>query len=238
VTEGAKPWTLRTTTLNKLLFFNILLLTAVLASCHSSAPDGDRPRVFYDPATRRLSRVEFDLNKDGKNDTVGYMDGTRIKRVELDTDQNGRVDRWDFYKPDGSLDHIGWATGAAGIMDSEAFYSPQRALDRIEISTKHDGRFDRTEFYRDNILIRSQDDTNGDGRPDKWDDYAPYPNHARGEPAYRITATAFDDTGSGRPDRRFVWAADGTVARVEVDPGATGHWAAQVPAASHMSAHK
>jgi hypothetical protein len=224
--------------LNKHLFVSVLLLAAVVASCHSSPPAGDRPRAFYDPATRRLSRLEFDLNKDGKNDTVSYMEGTRINRVELDVDQNGRVDRWDFYTPDGSLDHIGWATGAAGTMDSEAFYSPQGALDRIEVSTKHDGRFDRTEFYRDNVLIRSQDDTNGDGRPDKWDDYAPYPNHQRGEPAYRITVTGFDDTGAGRPDRRFVWAADGTVARVERDPGATGHWAPQAAAAPHLSAHK
>jgi hypothetical protein len=89
---------------------------------------------------------------------------------------------------------------------------------------------------RDNV-IRSRDDANGDGRPDKWDD-APYPNHQRGEPAYRITVTGFDDTGAGRPDRRFVWAADGTVARVERDPGATGHWAAQAAAAPHLSAHK
>ena len=182
--------------------------------------------------------MEFDLNKDGKNDTVSYMDGTRIKRVELDLNQDGRIDRWDFYKPDGSLDHIGWAGPLTGTIDSEAFYSPQGQLDRIDISTRHDGHFDRTEFYRDNVLIRSQDDTNGDGRPDKWDDYAPYPNHRPGEPAYRITATAFDDTGSGRPERRFVWAADGTVARVELDPAATGQWMAQAPASLHMTAHK
>jgi len=86
--------------------------------------------------------------------------------------------------------------------------------------------------------MRSQDDTNGDGPLDKWDDYAPSPNHRRGEPAYRITVTAFDDTGSGRPDRRFLWAADGTVARVERDAAATGHRDPQAPAAPHLSAHK
>jgi hypothetical protein len=166
------------------------------------------------------------------------MDGARIRRVELDLDENGKVDRWDFYRPDGALEKIGLASGSTGVMDSQAFYTPTGELQRIEISTKHDGRFDRVEFYQQNMLVRSQDDTNGDGRPDKWDEYTPYPNHRPGEPAFRITATAFDDIGSGHAERRFIWASDGTVARVESDPAGTGHWQSAAPVLARVSDHK
>jgi hypothetical protein len=210
---------------------------ALCTGC-SAKPAGDEPRATYDSATGRLSRIVFDANKNGKNDTVSYMDGARIVRIELDLDENGKVERWDLYRPDGTLDRVGLASRNDGVMDSQAFYSPAGALERIEISTKRDGRFDRTEFYENNVLVRGQDDTNGDGRPDKWDDYSPRPNHAVGEPAYAITATAFDDTGSGRPERRFVYAANGTVARVEFDRGATSNWKTESATVPPLSARK
>jgi len=204
-------------------FYLSVLMLIVAAGC-SAPPSGDQPRADYNAVTGRLSRLVFDLNKDGKNDAVSYMDGTRILRVELDLTGNGKVDRWDLYGPDGRLEKVGFASRDDGVMDSQAFYSSTGELQRIEISTKRDGRFDRTEFYEHNILIRSQDDTNGDGRPDKWDDYAPRPNHARGEPAYGIIATEFDDSRSGHPERRFVYGANGQVARVEIDPAGSGDW--------------
>jgi hypothetical protein len=39
------------------------------AAC-TKKPAGDQPRADYDPKTRRLERIVFDLNKNGKNDTV------------------------------------------------------------------------------------------------------------------------------------------------------------------------
>jgi hypothetical protein len=214
----------------------LLGLALIVTSACSRKPAGDRPVADYDPSTGRLRRIVFDANKNGKNDAVSYMDGTRIIRVELDLDENGKVERWDFYKSDGTLDKVGLASRNDGVMDSQAYYTVSGVLARIEVSTKRDGRFDRTEFYEHNVLVRSQDDTDGDGRPDKWDDYAPRPNHAAGEPAYTITATAFDDSRSGRPERRFVYAPNGTVARVEFDPDASGQWRPRQPAASAVRA--
>jgi len=206
----------------------LLVAVCFVVGC-SKAPAGDRPKAEYDKSTGHLSRIEFDANKNGKNDTVSYMDGTRIIRIELDLDENGKVERWDFYRPDGKLDKVGLASRNDGVMDSQAFYTAAGELQRIEISTKRDGRFDRTEFYDHNVLVRGQDDTNGDGKPDKWDEYTPRPNHAAGEPAYAITATSFDDSGSGRPERRFVYGPKGTIARVEIDPDGTGNWRLRIP---------
>jgi hypothetical protein len=226
---------LRLITANSLIYSALAALT-LLAAC-SKNPAGDQPRADYDPATGRLRRITLDANKNGRNDTVSYMDGTRVLRIELDLDENGKVERWDFYRPDGKLEKVGLASRNDSVLDSQAFYAPGGALERIEISTERDGRFDRTEFYEHNVLIRSQDDTNGDGRPDKWDDYVPRPNHAASEPAYAITATAFDDTGSGHPERRFVYASNGTVGRVEIDPQGTGDWQVRpVPSVALASA--
>jgi hypothetical protein len=221
VTDGAKLYPTVPKLDSKVLI--LLVLYTTVAACTRKAP-GDSPRAEYDPRTGRLSRLSFDLNKNGKNDSVSYMDGTRILRVELDLDENGKTERWDFYKPDGALDKVGFASKDDGVMDSEAFYTADGQLQRIEISTKRNGRFDRVEFYERNVLTQSQDDTNGDGKPDKWDFYTPRREHAAGEPAYAITATEFDDSKSGHPERRFTYAANGAVARVDVDPQGTGAW--------------
>ena len=204
------------------VFMSVLAL-GVAGAC-SRTPAGDRPVADYDPTTGHLRRIVLDANKNGKNDTVSFMDGTRIIRVELDLDENGKVERWDFYGPDGKLEKVGFASRNDGVMDSQAFYEPAGVLQRIEVSTRRDGRFDRTEFYEDKVLVRSQDDANGDGRPDKWDYYTPRPDHGPGEPAYAISVTAFDDSGSGRPERRFVYGPNGTIAKVEFDRDGTGDW--------------
>lgn len=199
------------------------LAVALLTAC-SPGPSGDRPRAEYDTTTGHLSKIELDANKNGTNDTVSYMDGTRVIRIELDLDENGKVERWDFYGPDGKLQKVGLASRNDGLMDSQAFYEPGGATQRIEISTRRDSRFDRTEYYEHDVLVRSDEDSNGDGRPDKWDHYAPRPNHAAGEPAYAISSTEFDDSGSGRPERRFIYGPGGRIARVEFDDEGTGNW--------------
>ena len=107
-------------------------------------------------------------------------------------------------------------------MDGEAIYTDAGVLTEIRISTKRDGRYDRTEFYEQGVLVRSADDTGGDGKPDKWDTYEPDPNPAPGAPPYAITSTAIDDRGAGRPTRRFIYGENGTIARVEVDRSGKG----------------
>ena len=176
----------------------------------------------YDGETGRLRTLETDANRNGRIDTVSYMDGARILRIELDLDENGHVERWDFYDAAGQLEKVGLSRSNDGVMDAVAFYDPAGVLRRMEISTGRDGRFDRVELYEHGVLTSSADDTNGDGRPDKWDSYRVVPAWP-GQPAgYTITATAFDDTGSGRPERRFVYGDRGAIARVEIDPEGDG----------------
>jgi hypothetical protein len=197
------------------------LLASLAASC--SSPAASRPEATYNPETGRLQTLTADANKNGKHDTVSYMDGTRIIRIELDLDENGKVERWDFYQPSGELEKVGFSRGNDGVMDAVAFYETGGVLVRMEISTKADGRFDRVEFYERGGLVRSEDDTNGDGRPDKWDAYRRLPAPET-EPAYAVVSTTFDDSGAGRPDRRFIYGPGGSIERVEVDPDGDGRF--------------
>jgi hypothetical protein len=200
-----------------------LTVATALAAC--SRPSGDQPRPVYDPGTGRLAQLAYDANKNGKNDAVAYMDGTRLLHIDLDLDENGKVERWDFYGPNQALEKVGLSRLNDGVMDAEAFYDPPGTLRRMLISTARDGRFDRVEFYDHGVLARAEEDGNHDGRPDKWETYRSQAIAGANEPAYAITSSAFDDTGSGRPERRFIYGPRGTIARVEIDPDGDGVFA-------------
>lgn len=205
---------------------SILILGAALNGC-SRAADHNPPRTEYDPATGRLRRLEYDSTGNGRHDAVSIMDGARLLRIELDLDENGKVDRWDFYGPDRQLQMVGFSSGNDGIMDSKAFYAADGSLLRIELSTRRDGHFNRVEFYASGVLVRSEEDTNFDGRPDKWETYRPNRNPSAGDPPYTIESVAFDDTGRGTPQRRFFYGPRGDVIRVEIDPDGDGRFVTQ-----------
>jgi hypothetical protein len=200
------------------------ILAGLVIGC-SPTPTGEQPRAEYDWTRGRLKALTYDANRNGKNDAVSHMDGTRVIRIDLDLDENGKVERWDFYRPDQKLEKVGLSRLNDGVMDAQAFYDREGLLARIEVSMRRDGRFDRLEFYDRGVLTRADEDTNRDGRPDKWETYRREPNAGPNEPAYAITSTAFDESGSGRPERRLVFGPRGTIARVEVDPDGDGAFA-------------
>jgi hypothetical protein len=198
----------------------LLVLGLLAAGC--SRPSAPQATPEYDQTTGRLKTLTFDANGNGRNDSVTYMDGAVALRTELDTDENGKVDRWDFYSADHSVDRVGFSRLNDGVMDAQAFYAPDGTLLRMELSSARDGRFDRVEYYENGLLTRSTEDTNGDNRPDKWDTFRVVSRGAGEEPQYAVATTAFDDAASGHPTRRFTYAADGSIAAVEIDPGGTG----------------
>jgi hypothetical protein len=179
------------------------------------AADADRPIAEYND-TGRLQRLTFDSDSDGRNDAVGLMDGTRIKVIQIDSNHNGLVDRWDFYNAEGGLEKVGFSQRDDGVMDAVAFYAGDGVLLRREVSTRHDGRFDRREFYDGGVLAQVEEDTNGDGRIDKWETYHPNAGGGAGEPPSILAEATFDDTFAGRPTRRLEYRPDGSVTQVVV----------------------
>ena len=116
------------------------------------------------------------------------------------------------------------ASPACTTASSTRWRSTRRTatLSTSRISTRGDGLFNRVEFYQSGSLARVEEDTNGDGRTDKWETYAADPHGTPGEPGPIISAS-FDDAFRGTPTRRLVYRPDGSgVLRVEEDPDGDG----------------
>lgn len=201
----------------------VVVLSGVLAGCSQAAPPAhETPAVKYDPVTGRLKELAFDATKNGRNDSVGFMDGTLVQRIEVDEDEDGKVDRWEFYGANRRLERVGLSRQHNGVLDAMAFYGEEGDVARIEVSTRGDALFNRVEFYQSGSLARVEEDTNGDGRVDKWETYAVDPRGAPGQSRPIVTAS-FDDAFRGMPTRRLVYRPDGSgILRVEVDPDGDG----------------
>jgi len=145
----------------------------------------------------RLTRIDRDADGNGVIDTWGYMDGVRVLRVEVDEDGDGRVDRWEYHAD---------SAPAPGSQDAD------NTIERIERATRHDGTVNRREFFERGVLARVEEDTDADGRIDKWETY----RHGA------LATVAIDTQHRGTPDRRLIYADDGSFLRVEAEPAAAG----------------
>lgn len=185
---------------------------AVLALVHAAgcsepaaAPAGGRIHPAYDKATGRLRELAYDSDGNGRIDTWTEMDGTRPVRSRIDRNEDGRIDRWEEYGDGGALVRVGFSRADTGVADAWAFAGPGGRVERIEISSAADQtRIDRWEYYGaapdggmpgPGALERAEEDTTGDGRPDRWETYD------RGE----LRTVAFDENGDGIADRRLVY---------------------------------
>jgi hypothetical protein len=191
----------------------LLSFSFTMNSC--GAPSADRKDItpVYDPDTGRLKQLKYDSDGDGKVDTVSFMDAAKVLRIELDKDEDGKVERWEYYGADQKLEKVGFSRSNDGVEDAWSFAGPDGKITRIEISTRRDGKVSRIEHYQNEQPSSAEEDTDGDGTMDKWESFD----------GGRLTSVAFDSSHRGTPDRRLVYAADGTV-KVEVDPAGGGRW--------------
>jgi hypothetical protein len=163
-------------------------LSLLTAACNPTPPEQPVTAV-YDPASGKLSQLTVNSIKDGKPNVFSYMNGSKIVRIEIDDNEDGKIDRWEYYGPDQKLERVGLSRSDDGKQDSWAYRSADGSVERIEISTKRDATANRTEFYEKGALARAEEDTNGDGRIDKWEEYE----------AGELVSASFDTTGSGKP---------------------------------------
>ena len=66
----------------------------------------------------RLKQLFYDRNKNGRVDTVAFMDGARFVRIEIDSDEDGVVDRWEYYGADQKLEKVGISKANDGQPDT------------------------------------------------------------------------------------------------------------------------
>jgi hypothetical protein len=180
------------------------LVIAALAGSWACGDPGAPPKAEYDPRTGHLQRLSADINHDGRRDAVAVLDGTRIDRIELDLDENGKVERWDYYNGLRQVQSVGFSRLDDGVLDARAFYGANGQVARIEVSTRRDGLFNRVEFYEDGRLTHATEDSNGDGRVDRWETYQPNPHAGRNEPPYALTSLDVEDAAATTPSRRHI----------------------------------
>jgi len=172
----------------------------------------------YDKTTGKLTLLKYDSDGDGKVDTWSYMDGARVMRIEVDEDDDGKIDRWEYYDRNQKLEKMGTSRAHDGRTDAWSYFAVDGSLARIDVAPAHDGRTTRVEHYLNGLLVSAEEDTNGDGKIDKWETYD-------GE---HLASVAFDTAYRGTPDRRLIYGHNGA-ARLEVDPKGTGRFVAATP---------
>jgi hypothetical protein len=201
----------------------VLVGVLFCGACQPQAESSKRIQPVYDQTTGKLQLLKYDANGNGTTDTWSYMDGARVVRIEVDSDEDGKIDRWEYYGRDELLEKIGFSRLGDGKEDAWKFPSPGGAADRIGISTRRDGKITRTEHYNGDRLVSAEEDVDEDGKIDKWETY-------EGD---HLASVAFDTLHRGTPDRRMVYGLNGS-AKLEVDPAGDGHFS---PVNESQAAH-
>lgn len=186
----------------------LLLAATLLAGC------SDPTHVFgvYAHDTRALVRLDYDFNADGVIDVRTYMRDGRPVRLEGDSDNDGLIDRWEYYSADGRLVRVGSSSRGDGREDTWARPDGDEVV--IEISSRRDNTIDRRERRRNGVLWRVELDTNGDGLPDAWQQF---------ENGAIVALLLDEDKRHGRPTRRLVYGG-GAAATIETDPDGDGRF--------------
>jgi hypothetical protein len=122
-----------------------VVLAAAFGACRDGRANAAIQATYDDTGYLRILTV--DSNGNGKPDTWSHMDGSRIARIEIDADEDGAIDRWEYYDSNQQLEKVGTAR-------------------------KPDGKVARSEFYEGGVLARAEEDTDGNGIADKWEAYA------------------------------------------------------------------
>lgn len=190
----------------------VLAATITAAGCDSAR---NAPTPSYDPVSRRLLRLDSDLTGDGVIDQRTYMDGNRPLRSEIDTDGDGRVDRWEYLGGRAELLVVGTSSRTDGVEDMWTGAANPSGERRVDISRRRDRVIDRREIYLDDRLTRAEEDTNGDGIPDKWEAFD----------GGVLRQVALDTRlSAGRADRRLLYDAQGRFISLEADPDGDGQF--------------
>ena len=195
------------------MYLRVIIRSSILASAVcliGCAADQGKMTAVYDPSTRDLIRLDYDVNNDGRVDVRTFMANGRPVRLEGDQDGDGRLDRWEYYDQQERLIKLGTSTERDGIEDTWLYQAGDTK--RVETATARDGVVDRWEFYQGSRLTRVEMDTNKDGRVDHWEHYV----------GGKLTSVQMDDPEHpGRPVRRLLYGT-GDAPTIETDEDGDG----------------
>jgi len=177
----------------------IVLACVVSAGCQRRS-ENRRIEPVYDQKTGKLQLLKYDSNGNGVIDTWSYMDGARAVRIDIDVDEDGKIERWEYYGASQKLERVGFSRAKDGKEDAWSYPGAAGAIERIETSTRRDGKVSRVEHFKSDRLVAAEEDSDQDGKTDKWETYD-------GE---RLASVAFDTQHRGTADRRLIYGSNGT----------------------------
>lgn len=207
----------------------VLLLIAA-ASC-SNDPAAARVKATtqasYDLQTGKLAEITYDQNKNGRIDTWTRMNGSLPLSSRLDTNEDGKLDRWETYGPDGKLTKVDFERAGSvftGQPNATAFIAADGSIERVEyFEPAADGKRDvmLREFYTPaKVLVRTEEDSDGDGLMDLFQSFA----------GGVLRTTEFDEKKplDGKPDRRMTHSPGGGLLSIETEPDGKGGYLKKV----------
>ena len=209
----------------------VLSIMLIVGTSACANPEAERlkatTRPSYDNATGRLTELTFDSNRNRTIDTWIAMNGSRPLSSRIDHDEDGRIDRWEYYDQHGKLKKVGFSRSRGVKPDAWTWPNSEGRVERLEISsTADEKRIDRWEYYdttgprgRDGFgaLLRVEEDSNADGRADKWMIYE----------AGAVKTAEFDEDYDGKPDRRLTYN-NSTLVLIESERDASGHYTRRI----------
>jgi hypothetical protein len=147
---------------------------ALLSACRAQTP-APAPRLLekgpyqalYAP-DGVLERLAYDADGDSRADVVTfYAGGGRPLRAEVDSDLDGKVDRWEVYGEGGKTSRLGSARRGGHAPDLWSFADGAGGVSRREYDDDGDGRFERAEDLAGARTVAEELDGDGDGRRDR-----------------------------------------------------------------------
>jgi hypothetical protein len=138
--------------------FTAVVLGILAVACGEARPEGPRLpdgsrliqkheyQALYGP-TGRLERVLSDPDGDGVAEAIVYYRGDGSpERSELDTDGDHAIDRWETFRPEGTVAVLAQSRRGNGTPDVWAHVDEGGFVYRSDFDEDGDGTVDRTEY--------------------------------------------------------------------------------------------
>ena len=135
---------------NRSVVVVVAFLSAALCwSCRQGTGDVDplRMEAQYNERSGVLELLVYDWNANAQPDTWVHMNGALVSRIEIDDNEDGLVDRWEYYDPNrGVLLRAEEDTTGDGLPDTWETYR-NGAVTSVAVDTTHRGSPDRLFVY-------------------------------------------------------------------------------------------
>jgi hypothetical protein len=152
----------------------------------------------------QIRRLLHDSNHDRVADYVVLYEGMVPRRVEIDEDLDGAIDRWEDYDRLKRLVRVARARRTPGVPDLWES-SASGHLTKRELDEDADGRVDRIERFVGDSLARVEMDTDRDGHMDRWQIWG----------NGRLVRETLDVDADGVADRALDYGPDGGIRSIE-----------------------